>query len=161
MFHGDLTLKRNLLMLSSFTETSLFLCLSTCLCHCQLTTKGRTGQINRSPPGSTLDYTTFVYTSTETASRPPSPTSSVGQPSAPAPQQSSSSPQQKPAIQPMVCKVSGNPSSDELFQGTLLTSSCSPGQLVLRNKILLLSQSGMTFVLNKKFILELSAVILP
>ena len=87
MFHGDLTLKRNLLMLSPFTETSLFLCLSTCLCHCQLTTKGRTGQINRSPPGSTLDYTTLVYTSTETASRPPSPTSSVGQPSAPAPQQ--------------------------------------------------------------------------
>lgn len=61
----------------------------------------------------------------------------------------------------MACKVSGNPFSDELFQGTLPISSCSPGQLVLRNKIRLILQSGMTFVLNKKFILELSAVILP
>ena len=71
-------------------ETSLFLCLSTFQCHCQLPTEDQTGAI-------TLDNTTLVYTPLETAKTVPSPTSSVGQPSAPAPQQSSSSLQQTPA----------------------------------------------------------------
>ena len=44
----------------------------------------------------------------------------------------------------MACKVSGNPSSNELFRAKLPTSSCSPGQLVLRNNMRLISQSGMT-----------------
>ena len=35
----------------------------------------------------------------------------------------------------MACKVSGNPSSSELFRAKLPTSSCSPGQLVLRNNM--------------------------
>ena len=94
MFHGDLTLEHNLLMLSSWTgDLIIFM-----LFHLSvsLPTKDRTGPINRTPPSSTLDNTTFVYISTETPNRPPPPASSVGQPSVPATQQSSSSPQQTP-----------------------------------------------------------------
>lgn len=89
MLHGDLTLEHNMLMFSSWTGDLIILRFSTFLCHCQLPTENRTGPI-------TLDSTTLVYTSMETAKRAPSPSSSVGQPFAPAPQQSSSSPQQTP-----------------------------------------------------------------
>ena len=55
-------------------------------------------------------------------------------------------------LQLMACKVSGSPSSRELFQAKLLTSSCSLGQLVPKNNMPHISRNGMTFALNGKLI---------
>lgn len=55
-------------------------------------------------------------------------------------------------LQLMVCKVSGNPSSRELFQAKLPTSSYSPGQPVPTNNTPHTSRNGMTFALNGKLI---------
>lgn len=55
-------------------------------------------------------------------------------------------------LQLMACKVSGSPSSRELFQAKLPTSSCSLSQLVLKNNMPHISRNGMTFALNGKLI---------
>lgn len=55
-------------------------------------------------------------------------------------------------LQLMACKVSGGPSSRELFQAKLPTSSCSLGQLVPKNNMPHISRNGMTFALNGKLI---------
>ena len=55
-------------------------------------------------------------------------------------------------LQLMACKGSGSPSSRELFQAKLPTSSCSLGQLVPKNNTPHISRNGMTFALNGKLI---------
>ena len=55
-------------------------------------------------------------------------------------------------LQLMACKVSGSPSSRELFQAKLPTSSCSLGQLVPKNNMPHISRNGVTFALNGKLI---------
>ncbi|XP_074608711.1 uncharacterized protein LOC141863131 [Acropora palmata] len=58
-------------------------------------------------------------------------------------------------LQLMACKVSGSPSSRELFQAKLPTSSCNVGQLVPKNNIPHILRNGMTFALNRKLILPI------
>ena len=55
-------------------------------------------------------------------------------------------------LQLMACKVSGSPSSREIFQAKLPTSSCSHGQLVPKNNMPHISRNGMTFALNGELI---------
>ena len=57
-------------------------------------------------------------------------------------------------LQLMACKVSGSPSSRELFQAKQPTSSCSLGQLVPKNNVPHghKSRNGMTFGPNRKLI---------
>ena len=55
-------------------------------------------------------------------------------------------------LQLMACKVSGSPSSRELFQAKLPTSSCNLGQLVPKNNMPHISRNGMTFALSGKLI---------
>jgi len=52
----------------------------------------------------------------------------------------------------MACKVSGSSSNRELFQAKLPTSSCCPGQLVLKINMPHISRNGMTFAPNRKLI---------
>ena len=55
-------------------------------------------------------------------------------------------------LQLMACKVSGSPSSRELFQAKLPISSCSLGHLVPKNNMPHILRNGMTFALNGKLI---------
>ena len=55
-------------------------------------------------------------------------------------------------LQLMACKLSGSPSSREIFKAKLPTSSFSLGQLVPKNNMPHISRNGMTFALNGKLI---------
>ena len=132
MFYGDLTLEHNMLMFSSWTGDLIILRFSTFQCYCQLPTENWTGPI-------TLDSTTLVYTSMESAKVAPSPSSSVGQPSAPALQQSSSSPQQTPATNGLQCQK--------------ILPAASYFKQSRQHHLAVLVDCGINFVLNENLIL--------
>ena len=121
MFHGDLTIGHSLLMLFSSHElkTLSFLCLPTLQPPFYLSTKDRTGSVNRNPHSVNVDNTALVYASLEPSDRHPVSTSPDGQSSVPAPQQCNSSSQQTVAI------INGLQSIRESFQQRAISSKAT------------------------------------
>lgn len=115
---------------------------------CDLSPKDTTGLVDRNPHRSNMDNTTLFYASPEPSDRQSFSTTPDGQF---LPRSNAVHPLHR-QLQLMACKVSGSPSSRELFQAKLPTSSCSLCQLVPKNNMPHISRNGMTFALNGKLI---------